>query len=274
MAEVKKSQVYDLPTRLFHFLFAGLFVAAFAIANLTDDESPRFSLHMLFGLTLFVTTLLRVIWGFVGSRYARFTSFPLHPRRLVEYFREVLSSAPSRNFAHNPASAWAAVLMMSLAIGLGTTGYLMGNGGGESLKDLHELMANAFALVAVAHVAGVVMHSRRHRDGIAFSMLHGQKTHVEGARPITSSHRWVATGMLLVIGLFAGSIFTNYNAEAGTTSVWGLPIQLGESEAAESPSDTDEHSHSRGHEGSTHSFEQRDKSEAKTETGEHEQADE
>jgi cytochrome b561 len=57
-----KAKVYDLPTRLFHWLFAGLFIAAFAIAKLIDDESPWFSQHMLLGMTLFVTTLLRVVW--------------------------------------------------------------------------------------------------------------------------------------------------------------------------------------------------------------------
>ena len=62
-----KVRVYDLPTRLFHLLFAGLFVAAFAIAKLAGDESPWFSQHMLLGLILFFITLLRVVWGVLGS---------------------------------------------------------------------------------------------------------------------------------------------------------------------------------------------------------------
>ena len=228
-----KAKVYDLPTRLFHWLFAGLFIAAFAIAKLIDDESPWFSQHMLLGMTLFVTTLLRVVWGIIGSRYARFSSFPLNPLRLIEYFREILSTKGRTYFAHNPASAWAAIVMIGLALGLGATGYLMASGQKEVFEDIHELMANAFAFVAVAHVAGVVLHSLRHRDGVALSMIHGMKNNKEGASPIASSHRLVAMGMAGIIGLFAFHIYKNYDAAQATTSVFGVKLQLGENESAE-----------------------------------------
>ena len=228
-----KAKVYDLPTRLFHWLFAGLFIAAFAIAKLTDDESPWFSQHMLLGLILFVATTLRIIWGIIGSRYARFSSFPLNPLRLIEYFREILSTKGRMYFAHNPASAWAAVTMLGLALGLGITGYLMAAGQKEAFEDMHELMANAFAFVAVGHVAGVVLHGLRHRDGIALSMINGKKDNEEGASPIASSHRWVAMGMMGIIGLFAFHIYKNYDATQATTSVFGIELQLGESESAD-----------------------------------------
>lgn len=228
-----KAKAYDLPTRLFHWLFAGLFVAAFVIAKLTDDESSWFSQHMLLGLILFVTTLLRIIWGFIGSRYARFSSFSLSPRQLIEYFREILSTKGRVYFGHNPASAWAAVAMITLAVGLGVTGYLMAVGQKEAFEDIHELMANAFAFIAVTHVAGVALHSLRHRDGIALSMIHGKKDNEERAVPITNSHRWVAMGMAGIIGLFAFHVYKNYDAAQATTSVFGVKLQLGESDSAE-----------------------------------------
>lgn len=228
-----KEKVYDLPTRFFHWLFAGLFVAAYAIAKLIDDESAWFSQHMLLGLVLFVATALRIIWGVMGSRYARFSSFPLNPLRLIEYFRSILSSKGDSYFAHNPASAWAAVIMMALSLGLGVTGYFMASGQKEAFEDIHELMANAFAFVAVAHVAGVVLHSLRHRDGIALSMIHGKKDNAEGASPIASSHRWVAMGMAGIIGLFAFHTYKNYDASRATTSVFGVKLDLGENESAD-----------------------------------------
>lgn len=225
MDEVK---VYDLPTRLLHWLFAGLFVAAYAIAKLTDDESSWFSQHMLLGLILFVTALLRVVWGIFGSRYARFSSLPLNPLRLIEYFREILGTKGRIHFAHNPASAWAAVLMIGLALGLGVTGYLMSTGHKEAFEDVHELMANTFAFVVVAHIAGIILHSIRHRDGIALSMIHGKKENDAGALPIASSHRWVAIGMAGVIGLFAFQVYKNYDADRAMTSIFGTKLQLGE----------------------------------------------
>ena len=62
-------RVYDLPTRVFHWSFAGLFATAYAIANLVDDDSARFAWHMLAGLLMGVAVLLRVAWGMVGTRY-------------------------------------------------------------------------------------------------------------------------------------------------------------------------------------------------------------
>lgn len=244
---MEKTKVYDLPTRLFHWLFASLFIGAFAIAKLVDDDSPWFSQHMIFGLILFVVTSLRVIWGVVGSRYARFSSYPLHPLQLLKYFRDILSSKGSQYYGHNPASAWSALAMMLLALGLGATGYLMATGQKETFEDIHELFANGFAFVVVAHVAGVVLHSLRHRDGIALSMIHGKKVHTEDALPITSSHRWVAIGMAGIVGVFAFQLYSNYDAARATTSVFGLSLQIGEGEG-ESGGDggEDGEGHSRG----------------------------
>ena len=65
---MKKTKVYDLPTRLFHWLFAGLFLSAFLIAKVIDDDSPSYSYHMLLGVILGMIVFLRIIWGFVGSK--------------------------------------------------------------------------------------------------------------------------------------------------------------------------------------------------------------
>jgi len=225
---MKKTKVYDLPTRLFHWLFAALFVGAFAIAKQVDDDSPIFSQHMIFGLILFVLTSLRVIWGFVGSRYARFSSFPLNPLRLLEYFRDILSTKGKQYYGHNPASACSALAMMVLALGLGATGFLMASGQKETFEDIHELLANGFAFVVVAHIAGVVLHTLRHKDGIGFSMIHGKKVSTEDAQPIANSHRYVAMGMAGIVGLFAFHVYSNYDAARATTSVFGVNLQIGE----------------------------------------------
>ena len=67
---MRQHLVYDLPTRIFHWFFAGLFMMAFIIANTVDDESYVFSFHMIAGLTMTFLVLLRLIWGFVGSSAA------------------------------------------------------------------------------------------------------------------------------------------------------------------------------------------------------------
>lgn len=230
---MNKIKVYDLPTRLFHLVFAVLFLAAFAFAKLADDESPFFSQHMLLGLILGCVALLRVVWGLIGTKYARFASFPLNPVQLARYFRDLITANGERHIARNPASAWAALIMIGLALGLGITGYLMAIGQKEVYEDLHELLANAFAFVVVAHIAGVILHQVRHRDGIALSMFHGKKENIDKGSGIDSSHRFVAMGMAGIVGLFAFHIYKNFDASQASTSVFGVRLQLGESESKE-----------------------------------------
>ena len=72
--------VWDLPTRIFHWLFAGSFIAAFTIGQVVDDDAAAFKLHMLLGGVMALLVLLRVAWGLVGSRHARLSSFAFGPR--------------------------------------------------------------------------------------------------------------------------------------------------------------------------------------------------
>src|SRR6478735_274782 len=111
-SSVRQVLVYDTPTRLFHWLFAGFFLTAFAIANLVDDESARFSLHMLAGLGMVFVVALRLLWSFVGTRHARLRDLALNPMQLLGYFKGMFSAGGKRWIGHNPASSWAAVAMV------------------------------------------------------------------------------------------------------------------------------------------------------------------
>ena len=67
--------IWDLPTRIFHWLLTIGFFAAAAISLAADDDSSLFSAHMILGIVLGVMVMLRIVWGFVGTQHARFTSF-------------------------------------------------------------------------------------------------------------------------------------------------------------------------------------------------------
>ncbi len=229
-----KIRVYDWPTRLFHWSFAGLFLSAFLIAKWIDDDSPTFAYHMLLGILLSSTVLLRGIWGLTGTRYARFASFALKPSDLFSYFKSLLTGRTERRLGHNPASSWAALLMMGLALGLGTTGYLMTTGGDKELiEEFHELVANAFIVVVIGHVAGVLLHMIRHRDGIGLSMIHGNKHPVSGESPITRTHPGVGFLYLLILAGFALHLVRNYDATAQSLNLFGTTLQLGEGNEGE-----------------------------------------
>ena len=223
--------VYDFPTRVFHWLFAGFFVTAFAISNLVDDESARFSLHMLAGMGMVFVVVMRIIWSFVGTRHARLSDLALNPAHLLAYFKGMFSGASGRWIGHNPASSWAAVLMIGLALGLGTTGYLMASGGeNDAIKEVHELMANAFLVVALLHIAGVVAHVLRHRDHLETSMVSGRKQALSDDQEPVRSVPVAGWALIVLTGLFMGYLVQHYDAQARTLDLFGTTLQLGESE--------------------------------------------
>jgi cytochrome b len=163
---MRNQKVYDLPVRVFHWVFAGLFATAFIVAKTVDDESYVFSYHMMAGMLLTSTVVMRIVWGFWGTRHSRFAAFALNPKDLFSYFKGILSGDKRKWAGHNPASSWAALAMFALVLALGTTGYLMASGGEETFEDVHEVFAVAFLVIAAGHVAGVALHTFRHRDAI------------------------------------------------------------------------------------------------------------
>lgn len=245
--------VYDLPTRLFHWLFAGFFITAFAIANLIDDDSARFSLHMLAGLGMSFVIVLRLIWSLVGTRHARLTDLALNPKQLIGYLNGMFSGNRRRWIGHNPASSWAAVAMVGLALGLGATGYLMTIGVGISwLQDAHELMANALLAVVLLHIGGVAAHVLRHRDHLETSMVTGRKqTLASDQRPVRSVP---AAGMAFVVltGLFMGYLLQHYDAQARTLDLFGTTMQMGEDEHDLQAADIDEDNREREYQARPH----------------------
>lgn len=225
---MRTTRVYDWPTRIFHWVFAASFLTAFTIANTVDDEAAAFGLHMLAGLMLAAALALRLVWSLVGTRHARLGDLALSPSRLVAYVRGVLAGRGGSEAGHNPASSWAAVLMALLGTGLAVTGVMMATGGDESLKDVHELFANAFLVVVVLHAAGLLLHGLQRRDGLAASMVTGRKRLDGAGEADVRAHGAVG---LLFVALLAGwftTLWVNHDAQARTLTLFGQTLSLGE----------------------------------------------
>ena len=228
---MNRVRIYDLPTRLFHWLFAGFFITAFAIANLVDDESARFSLHMLAGMGMVFVVLLRLAWSLVGTRHARLTDLALDPRQLLGYFKGLFATGSRRWMGHNPASSWAAVVMVALAMGLGTTGYLMATGPeNHTLEEVHELLANTFLVVVLLHLAGIAVHALKHRDRLPAAMVSGHKESVDGAGESVRSVPAAGMAFLAFTALFVAHLWQHYDAQARTLDLFGQTLVLGEGE--------------------------------------------
>ncbi len=227
---MRKTLVYDLPTRIFHWCFVGLFIGAFSIAKTVDDESIVFSYHMIAGLLMGFIVGLRIIWGVVGPRYARFSSFELRPPPLLDYFKSLFGPHNRSWSGRNPASSWSGLIMLAFAAGLAVTGFLMTSGQKETYEDLHELLANGFLITVILHVAGVAHHGIRYRDGMGMSMIDGKKQTGSPEEAIKSSKPITAVLFILLLGLFSNYLFINYNLRENSLSIFGAQLKLGSSE--------------------------------------------
>jgi cytochrome b len=167
----KKVLVWDVPVRLVHWLL----VASFAGAFLTAESERLRAVHVLFGATLVGLIIFRLVWGVVGTRYARFASFAFGPRAVLRYLRSLATLRSVRYVGHTPAGSWAIWLMLGLGLAVGATGYGAYAGGAEWLEDAHAALAWALLAIVVVHVAGVALGSVLHRENLVVAMLTGHK---------------------------------------------------------------------------------------------------
>lgn len=228
---MRRILVWDLATRLFHWSFAGAFLAAFAVATLVGDESALFPFHMLLGLVLVFMVALRLIWGLIGTKHARFSDLPTRPGELVAYMRDAFTRGTKRYAGHNPGSTWAMFAMFALVVGLGATGLMMSRGS-EAAEEVHEVLAWAMIAVVVAHLAGIALHTIRHKELIAASMVDGRKQG-EPADAIPSSRPVAGVAFLALTAAWAGAVFGGYDANSGQLSLLGATLDLGEQEEGE-----------------------------------------
>lgn len=222
--------IWDLPTRLFHWLLSAGFIAAAVIALAMGEHSPLFPYHAIIGLTIALMVALRIMWGIVGTRYARFGSFVFGPGAVVEYMKGAMLGGGKRHIGHNPGSAVAIFALLGLVLALAVTGFMLGQGS-EGIKEVHEILAWTTVGVVVVHVLGVAFHTIRHRENITASMIHGRKR-AEPADAIASAKPIVAVLFLAIAGGWAYGLVRNYNPATQTTTLplIGTSLQLGENE--------------------------------------------
>jgi cytochrome b len=190
--------VWDAPTRVFHWLM----VLSFAGAYLTGEDDHWRLVHVTLGYTMAGLVAFRVVWGFIGTRHARFTDFVRGPGAAMRYLRSVVRGQPEHHTGHNPAGALAVVTLLVLTVVTVATGWATYRElGGDALEELHEAIANVMLGLVVLHVVAVVVSSRLHRENLVGAMISGYK---EGqpADAAPGSRRGVAAAMLLAVAAF------------------------------------------------------------------------
>ena len=167
----RMTRVWDPLVRIGHWTL----VAGFAGAFLTEEGGIA---HQSAGYVVAAAVALRVAWGFVGPRQARFAGFVPGPRRFLAHLRDLGRGRERRYLGHNPAAGAMIVVLLGLMAVLAVSGWLQTTVrcfGAEWLESLHGTAANvALALVCV-HVAGAIYESIRHRENLPWAMVTGRK---------------------------------------------------------------------------------------------------
>lgn len=165
-------RVWDPFVRLFHWSLVSLFFFAFV----TGDEWK--SAHILAGYCVGLLIIARTVWGFIGTKHARFESFAYSPATVFSFLKESVLLRAKRYIGHNPAGG-AMVIALILSVGtIAATGYMMTTDaywGIEWVEETHETMVYLTIGLVILHVAGVILASVEHRENLVKSMFTGRK---------------------------------------------------------------------------------------------------
>jgi cytochrome b len=171
--------------RFFHWTL----VLSFIVAYITEEDF--LGLHTGAGYIILGLLMVRIIWGFIGSRYARFSDFVFSPTTVLSYLKQTLLFRAKRYIGHNPAGGAMIVLLLASLIittlsgiavyGAEDTGPLalwLGQAGDfthDVLEEGHEFFANFTVFLVVIHIGGVIFESLVHRENLVDSMITGYK---------------------------------------------------------------------------------------------------
>lgn len=223
----KKFRLWDLPTRLFHWLLVLSVVASVISGQLGGN---LIDWHARIGLFVLGLLAFRLVWGGLGSTYARFSQFFPTPARITNYLR-----GEWRGEGHNPLGALAVFALLGLLCTQVVTGLfandditfvgplfeLVGKALSNRLTSLHQLMSNVLIGLVVLHIAAIGFYGHFKKQKLLKPMFSGWK---EGKAASASGGGFVA---LIVALIIAGA------AIYGASGAWlpGLPPPA----AAETP---------------------------------------
>ncbi|MCK5359329.1 MAG: cytochrome b/b6 domain-containing protein [Gammaproteobacteria bacterium] len=179
-------KVWDPFVRIFHW---GL-VLAFTVAYLTEEDI--LSIHTLAGYVVLGLLSLRLVWGLIGPRYARFSDFTYSLSSIKTFLKDTLNFRARRYLGHNPAGGAMILLLIASLLLTSFTGlaiYALAEQAGplagiltnssefmeEALEETHEFFANFTLFLVFIHIAGVIIESLLHRENLARSMVTGYK---------------------------------------------------------------------------------------------------
>ncbi len=217
--------VWPLSTRIIHWMMALSFAAAF----ITSFYAYLLNEHVAFGFVFLVIIFYRIIWGFIGPRYATFNTFKLRPSELKFYFVEKIRNRWRKIPAgHNPASSWftlwamgvgtiiviSGLLLYGVADAKGVFRFLNENFTGYivPLEIVHKYAAYLFVTWVFIHISGVMIEQFWHKTGMVWAMVTGyKKTEGEDTEVSIPLTLFALLMTALAVGIYFFVISSHYN---------------------------------------------------------------
>jgi cytochrome b len=169
MQEIK---VWDLLVRILHWSLVVCVIGAWLTR---DHEDPR---HLMLGYAVLAIVAVRIVWGLVGTRYARFADFVRSPSATIDYLKAVIAHREPRHVGHNPLGGWMIVLLLATLAGICVSGWLYTTDrfwGVAWVGELHEALTDALIALVVLHLIGVLFTSIRQGENLVKAMFTGMK---------------------------------------------------------------------------------------------------
>jgi cytochrome b len=181
-----KVRVWDPLVRVFHWTLAAGFATAFIV------EDDLLGVHVWAGYLVLSLVAMRLVWGLIGTRHARFSDFVRGPRQVLTYIKDALTFRAPRYLGHNPAGGAMVVALLLSVAATGVSGLVLygaqefagplagfmsgtPESAAHALEEIHEFFANVTLALVIAHVAGVLFSSLSHQENLIGAMITGYK---------------------------------------------------------------------------------------------------
>lgn len=209
--------VWDVPTRLFHWLVALLVAAAYATWRLN-----WMVWHGRVGDVLLALLVFRLMWGFFGSETARFSRFLASPRTVMQHIRDALLREPDRQVGHNPAGGWMVVFLLTLLLGETLTGLYVANDIADegplteivpaplanAISAAHAILWDVLLGLIVLHVLAIAAYAAAKGQNLLLPMITGTKV-LPASVPAPRMSSYARAALLLAGGAAAAAILAN-----------------------------------------------------------------
>ncbi|MGD9095121.1 MAG: cytochrome b/b6 domain-containing protein [Chromatiales bacterium] len=204
---LKMMEVWDLPLRLFHWLLAGLVVAAYVTVELGGNFMEW---HGRIGLAIMGLLVFRLAWGVVGSTHARFASFLPTPRRLGNYLRGEWC-----DHGHNPLGALSVIAMLALLLwqavsglfgndDIAFNGYLYSLVSGDTsdwMTGWHKRGYWVIIALVVLHLAAIAFYRRIKKVDLITPMITGKKQVADPEVQVPRGGGWLAFALASALAI-------------------------------------------------------------------------